>query len=161
MAKLVVNQDKIGNIEELVKICPFGALENHNGVLEISGACKMCRLCVKKGPKGAVEYVEEEVKQIDKSLWSGIGIYVDHVDGEIHPVTYELIGKARELAEKVRLTAFLGKGNNFKIALVTIPSVPSDPIIKSFNEYPELFLTTLPPKFTTSPFGSTTSNPLI
>lgn len=41
MAKLVVNQDKIGNIEELVKICPFGALENHNGVLEISGACKM------------------------------------------------------------------------------------------------------------------------
>lgn len=102
MAKLVVNQDKIGNIEELVKICPFGALENHNGVLEISGACKMCRLCVKKGPKGAVEYVEEEVKQIDKSLWSGIGIYVDHVDGEIHPVTYELIGKARELAEKVR-----------------------------------------------------------
>ena len=62
----------------------------------------MCRLCVKKGPKGAVEYVEEEVKQIDKSLWSGIGIYVDHVDGEIHPVTYELIGKARELAEKVR-----------------------------------------------------------
>lgn len=102
MAKLVVNQDKIGNIEELVKICPFGALENHNGVLEISAACKMCRLCVKKGPKGAVEYVEEEVKQIDKSLWSGIGIYVDHVDGEIHPVTYELIGKARELAAKVR-----------------------------------------------------------
>ncbi|AGX41399.1 electron transfer flavoprotein subunit alpha [Clostridium saccharobutylicum] len=101
MAKLVVNQEKISNIEELIKICPFGALENHNGIVEISGACKMCRLCVKKGPKGAVEYIEEEIKKIDKSLWNGIGVYVDHVNGEIHPVTYELIGKAKELASKI------------------------------------------------------------
>ena len=101
MAKLVVNQDKVTDIEELVKICPFGALENNNGILEISGACKMCRLCVKKGPKGAVEYIEEEVQKIDKSLWNGIAVYVDHVEGEIHPVTYELIGKARELASKI------------------------------------------------------------
>jgi electron transfer flavoprotein alpha subunit len=101
MAKLVVNQEKILNIEELIKICPFGALENNNGVVEISGACKMCKLCVKKGAKGAVEYIEEQVEEIDKSLWKGIGVYVDHVDGEIHPVTYELIGKARELASKI------------------------------------------------------------
>lgn len=101
MAKLVINQDKITNIEELIKICPFGALENNNGKVEISGACKMCKLCVRKGPKGAVEYIEEEVKEIDKSAWNGIGVYVDHVEGEIHPVTYELIGKARELAGKI------------------------------------------------------------
>ena len=101
MAKLVINQDKIGNIEELMKICPFGAMENINGKLEISAACKMCRLCVKKGPKGAVEYIEEETKKVDKSLWNGVCVYVDHVDGEIHPVTFELIGKARELAGKV------------------------------------------------------------
>lgn len=101
MAKLIVNQEKILNIEELIKICPFGALENNNGVVEINGACKMCRLCVKKGPEGAVEYIEEETKEIDKSLWKGVGVYVDHVDGEIHPVTYELIGKARELASKI------------------------------------------------------------
>lgn len=101
MAKLVVNQEKILNIEELVKICPFGALENNNGIVEINGACKMCKLCIKKGPKGAVEYIEEKITEIDKSLWNGIGVYVDHVDGEIHPVTYELIGKARELAGKI------------------------------------------------------------
>ena len=28
-------------------------------------------------------------------------MYVDHVDGNIHPVTYELIGKAREMAEVI------------------------------------------------------------
>lgn len=101
MAKLVINQDKVGDINELIKICPFGALENNNGKLEINASCKMCKLCVRKGPKGAVEYVEEEVKKIDKSKWNGVAVYVDHVDGEIHPVTFELIGKARELAKKI------------------------------------------------------------
>ncbi|NLK96811.1 electron transfer flavoprotein subunit alpha [Defluviitalea saccharophila] len=101
MAKLVVNQDKVGNIDELISICPFGALEEKNGELQINGACKMCKLCVKKGPKGAIEYVEDEVVSIDKSLWKGIAVYVDHIDGVIHPVTYELIGKARELAAKI------------------------------------------------------------
>ncbi|MDF2671746.1 MAG: etfA2 [Clostridiales bacterium] len=101
MAKLVVNQDKITNIDELIKICPFGAMENKGGKLEINAGCKMCKLCVRKGPQGAVEYVEDNVEEIDKSLWRGVAVYVDHVEGEIHPVTLELIGKARELAEKV------------------------------------------------------------
>jgi electron transfer flavoprotein alpha subunit len=102
MAKLVINQDKVINIDEIIKICPFGALENDNGKLDINSNCKMCKLCVKKGPKGAVEYLEEERILIDKSKWKGIAVYVDHVDGDIHPVTFELIGKARELANKVK-----------------------------------------------------------
>ncbi len=101
MAKLVVNQKLVGNIDEVISLCPFGAMENKNGELIINAACKMCKLCVKKGPKGAVEYVEEEIAAIDKSLWNGIAVYVDHIDGVIHPVTYELIGKARELAAKI------------------------------------------------------------
>lgn len=100
MGKLKVNQDKITNIDEIIKICPFGAMENHDGKLEINAACKMCKMCVRKG-NGAVEFIEEEVVKIDKSLWKGISVYVDHVDGNIHPVTFELIGKARELAKKV------------------------------------------------------------
>ncbi len=101
MAKLVINQSLVGNIDELISICPFNAMENKNGELAINAACKMCKICVKKGPKGAVEYVEDEVVAIDKSEWKGIAVYVDHIDGVIHPVTYELIGKAKELAAKV------------------------------------------------------------
>jgi electron transfer flavoprotein alpha subunit len=101
MAKLVINQSLVGNVEDMIKLCPFGAMENKNGELSINAACKMCKICVKKGPKGAVEYVEEAVAAIDKSLWKGIAVYVDHIDGNIHPVTYELIGKARELAAKI------------------------------------------------------------
>lgn len=113
MGKLIIDQEKIQNPKEMTQICPFGAMEEKNGVLEINAACKMCKLCIKKGPKGAVTYEEDAMKEeIDKEAWKGIAVYVDHVDGQIHPVTYELIGKAKELAEKINqpvYALFIGK----------------------------------------------------
>jgi electron transfer flavoprotein alpha subunit len=101
MSKLIIHQDKIANIEEFLALCPFNALENNNGKVEVNGACKMCKLCIKKGPAGAAELVQEQIIAVDKSAWKGIAVYVDHIDGDIHPVTYELIGKAKELADKI------------------------------------------------------------
>lgn len=117
MAKLVIHQDKINDINELISICPFGAMEENNGKLNITAGCRLCRLCrlcVRKGPKGAVEYVEDEKKPlIDKSIWNGIAVYVEHVGENIHPVTYELIGKARELADKINQPVYaVFVGNN-------------------------------------------------
>ena len=102
MGRLIVHQDKVTDIAAMVALCPFKALEDNNGKLEINAACKLCKLCVKKGQPGAMEFVEEETgPKVDKSLWKGITVYVDHVEGEIHPVTLELLGKARELADKI------------------------------------------------------------
>lgn len=101
MAKLIINHDKILNLDELISICPFGAIEKNNGKLEINSACKMCKLCVKKGPEGAVQYIEDDEPMIDKDSWNGVSVYVDHLEGDIHPVTFELIGKARDLARKI------------------------------------------------------------
>ena len=116
MGKLKVNDHLVtpGNMAELIKICPFNALEDNNGKLEVNAGCKLCRICVNKGPKGVMELLEDEKKKaVDKSLWNGIAVYVDHVDGDIHPVTMELLGKARELAAKVGFPVyalFLGHG---------------------------------------------------
>lgn len=116
MAKLVIHPEKIGNIPDFLKICPFGALEESGGTVQINAACKMCRLCVRKGPKGAVEYVEDApAPAVDKSAWKGIAVYVDQVDGAIHPVTYELIGKARELAQKIHQPVYaLAMGSDIR-----------------------------------------------
>ncbi|MBB5337208.1 electron transfer flavoprotein subunit alpha/FixB family protein [Pectinatus brassicae] len=101
MAKLIVHQEKITNSQEFIQICPFNAMQEKDNEVIITAGCRMCRLCEKKG-QGAVEYIADEVQpQIDKSKWRGIAVYVDHVDGKIHPVTYELLGKARELAAKI------------------------------------------------------------
>lgn len=113
MAKLVIHNEKISDKEAFIKICPFGALEIKDGTVDANGACKMCKLCVRKGPEGAAEVVEEQVKAIDKSAWKGVAVYVDHEDGDIHPVTLELIGKARKLADKINhpvYCIFIGAG---------------------------------------------------
>ena len=34
MAKIVINQDKIDNIEEVLQICPFEAMEEVDGKVE-------------------------------------------------------------------------------------------------------------------------------
>ncbi len=113
MGKLVVHQDKIKDIQEFMKICPFGAMEEKDGKLEINAACKLCKLCVRKGG-GAMEFVEEdEGPKVNKDEWRGITVYVDHVGGRIHPVTLELIGKAKELAAKINhpvYALFIGDG---------------------------------------------------
>ncbi|SDF94368.1 electron transfer flavoprotein alpha subunit apoprotein [Selenomonas sp. WCT3] len=112
MGKLVIHPDKIQDIKALVAICPFGAMQEQGGSVEITAACRLCKLCVKKGG-GAVEFVEEEQQaQIDKSKWQGVAVYIDHVDGRVHPVSYELLGKARELADKIQqelLALFMGE----------------------------------------------------
>lgn len=101
MASIIIHQEKIQNPADLVKLCPFGAIQLENGALNISAACKMCKLCVKNGPAGVFELVEQPLIEIDKSAWRGIAVYVEHTYGNIHPVTFELIGKARELAAKI------------------------------------------------------------
>jgi len=117
VGKLICNQDKVNqsNVEELIKVCPFGAIEYKEGKVEVNAGCKMCKICVKKGPAGIMEFVETEVVTVDKSLWKGIAVYVDHVEGEIHPVTMELIGKAKELAAVVNFPVYcVFIGHNIK-----------------------------------------------
>ncbi len=114
MGKLVVNHNQItpAVAEKLVKVCPFGAISNDEGKLTISSACKMCKLCVRNG-EGAVEFVEEEVATVDKTLWKGVCVYADCQGGELHRVTYELCGKARELASVINHPVYvLLIGNN-------------------------------------------------
>lgn len=98
MGKLVINHHLITpeKAELLVSLCPFGAISYENGQVDISSACKMCKMCVRKG-QGTVDFVEETT-EIDKSLWKGVCVYADCTGGVIHRVTFELCGKARELA---------------------------------------------------------------
>ena len=96
---LVIHNEKIDRAaaEKLMALCPFSAIGYEGGKLSIGAGCRMCRLCVKKGPSGAVTF-EEERRGCDKSAWTGIAVFAEQRGGRIHPVSLELAGKARELA---------------------------------------------------------------
>lgn len=100
MAELRIHQERQDEdgIRQLIDICPFGAISCRDGKVEIDSGCRMCRLCVKKGPGGAVEYMETQEPGINKDEWRAVAVYVEYNGKAVHPVTFELIGKARELA---------------------------------------------------------------
>jgi len=98
MGKLIIHQELVTpeKASALVSLCPFGAISYEDSKLDISSGCKMCKMCVRKG-QGLVTF-EEEKKALDKSLWKGICVYADCTGGKLHRVTFELCGKAKELA---------------------------------------------------------------
>lgn len=100
--KLIINQTKVNdaNVEAVMKICPFGGLEFVDGKLNFTAGCKSCGLCAKKGPSGLIteEIIQDNAPKIDKTKWIGVSVFIEvDIDG-IHPVSFELIGKAKELA---------------------------------------------------------------
>ncbi|MCL2521445.1 MAG: electron transfer flavoprotein subunit alpha/FixB family protein [Erysipelotrichales bacterium] len=109
MKKLVVHQEKLTEeiIADLIKLCPFDAFERQGKELLINEACKFCKICVNKGPKGVIEFFEtKEENALDKTKWRDIGVYVEHQNNKIHPVAFELLAKAKELAKKINQKAF-------------------------------------------------------
>ena len=100
---LKINHNKVTeeNAKILVDLCPFKAISYNDGRLDISAACRVCRMCVNKGPTGVITFEEEKVEEINKDEYRGICVYADYNGGSIHNVTFELIGKARQLARVI------------------------------------------------------------
>lgn len=100
---LKINQNLVNDetAKALMEVCPFNAFNYENGKLEINAACKSCKSCVRKGPAGVVTFEEDVVKSVNKDEYKGVCVYADINYNEIHNVTFELIGKAKELAKVI------------------------------------------------------------
>lgn len=145
MSYIKINQEKATDREALVKLCPFGAIEEKGGKLEINAGCRMCRMCIKKGG-GVFELVEEDAApSVDKSKWRGVAVVAEiDADGKLHPVALELLGKARELADKIKhpvLALVIGSGTDAAVEKLLAYGadevhVYDDPELKHFRIEP-------------------------
>ena len=92
----LVNEE---NTAQLIALCPFAAIDVQDGRLNIGAGCRLCKLCVTRGPQGVITWEEEETPKLDKSEWTGIAVFAERRGESIHPVTLELLGKAAELVK--------------------------------------------------------------
>ena len=101
MKALKIHKEKIDKMtaEQLINLCPFSAILYENGSLSIGAGCKMCGLCVKNGPAGAVTLEDEIFPITDKAAWRGVAVYAELYHEQIHNVVKELLGKAVELVK--------------------------------------------------------------
>lgn len=97
---LKFDSDKCSLCGKCVEKCPFGALSIEGSGIQVNENCRMCGLCVRNCPEKAICF-EQKAKSIDKDQWKHFLIYAEQELGEIHPVTFELIGEAKKMAEKV------------------------------------------------------------
>ena len=101
MAKIAVLERKCTGCGLCAKNCPFGAIDIKEGMPELNAACKVCGICVKACPEKAIVKLETKVDKVDKSQWKDILVFAEAHGGRLHPVSLELIGKAKELAGPV------------------------------------------------------------
>lgn len=104
MARIRVDQNKVvkKDAQSYLKLCPFNAIEFDGKEVSINSGCRLCKICIRKGPDGVFNWIEDEPTiEINKDEWRGIAVFVEHHEGKIHPVSFELIGKAKELAQVI------------------------------------------------------------
>ncbi|MCP4714714.1 MAG: electron transfer flavoprotein subunit alpha/FixB family protein, partial [Deltaproteobacteria bacterium] len=104
--------------KKCIKVCPAEAIEIFFTPEE---EALLKELEAEGGAADAEEEPEEEKKEgalgaeADISLWNGVWVYVEQFEGHAHDVSWELLGKGRELANDlgVELAAFV-LGDNIK-----------------------------------------------
>ena len=101
MAKIAVLERKCTGCGLCASNCPFGAIDMKDGRPELNAACKVCGICVKNCPEKAIIKLETKVDSVDKSKWRDILVFAEVSGGRLHPVSLELIGKAKELAAPI------------------------------------------------------------
>ena len=80
--------------------CPYGYITLVDGFPVISDDCTLCGACVEACPKDAIT-IRETLREVDLSEYRGVLIFAEQRRGRPHPVAYELLGKGRELAERL------------------------------------------------------------
>ena len=100
MGHIRIHQDRIDSIERVLSVCPFAAIVHRDGEIRIDAGCRFCQLCLKDSSKAFVWEEDQQENTVLLSEWKGIAVYAEWSEGKLHPVTLELLGKARELADQ-------------------------------------------------------------
>lgn len=101
MAKIRVINDKCSGCGQCLSSCPFSLIRLENDKAKISPGCTFCGACVDACPFEAIE-LEQEVKEVDLSKFRGIWVFAEQRRGELAPVTLELLGAGRKLADELK-----------------------------------------------------------
>ncbi|MCX5708228.1 MAG: FAD-binding protein, partial [Candidatus Omnitrophica bacterium] len=87
-----------------IKTCLFGAivLINKKAVIDLH-KCTLCGACVPSCKFKAIllEKPQTQIEKKDFSGYKGVWVFVEQKKSKVQSVSYELIGKARELADKL------------------------------------------------------------
>lgn len=107
---LLIDTDACIGCGACEECCPFGAIIVVHDIAEVNEKCNLCGACVDECEVGALTIEgKEKTPGSDLSEWSGVWVFAEYRNNRIAPVSLELLGAGRQLAEKrnVELAAVL------------------------------------------------------
>jgi electron transfer flavoprotein alpha subunit len=111
---LIFHSDRCIACGQCVEVCPFGVLRLEGETLIIGDGCNLCGACVEVCEVEALEVPETEGLAPRPGVPpDGVWVFAEQRRGELAPVTAELLGEARRLAEVLGVTVaavLLGDG---------------------------------------------------
>jgi len=98
---LKINHDICILCEECIAVCPFASLERMDDEIIVLESCRLCRLCVRHCPVQAM-YIETSAVAVEAvSDARNVLVVAEYDGGQLHPVTLELVGKGRDMADQI------------------------------------------------------------
>lgn len=104
--------------------CAFGAISVQGDCAVVGDSCTLCGSCVENCPVGALK-IETVAKRTQANLdeYSGVLVFAEYRHGQVAPVSFELLGIGRKLADMrgVPLSVLLmgGKVSGYADKLIT------------------------------------------
>jgi len=99
MAKLIIDKETCTGCESCISACPFGALSMKEGIAVVDDKCTFCGACVDVCPVTAITLEKDEkAVTIDLGAYKDVWIFIEHEQGKVSNVSFELLGEGRKLA---------------------------------------------------------------
>lgn len=103
---LIINYENCTGCKLCVNNCPFGALAYEDGRIVVSELCTLCGACANVCRFNAIHIERKQASAEELAKYKGVFVWVELEEraGKMEPrkVAYELLGKGRELADKLK-----------------------------------------------------------
>jgi electron transfer flavoprotein alpha subunit len=104
---LKVTISKCTGCQECLNSCPYDAIEMRDEKAFINENCQLCNMCLEACSEGAIKEIREEgdspaeAAKSSDNTYKGVWVFAELREGMPAPVSFELLGAGRRLADKL------------------------------------------------------------